>query len=286
MVIMAISDLVSYVETYRRFMTLESPRTSICDVNSKAYQDQLTQSLQYMKKCLHQRHVDGVLSANERFFELQNVQLYAFCIEYYLGILSVKRSFFQPTEDGETHEQRKQTDLDHTRNISTRLSFLQEADMFLTAFLDRAESVGLVPATSRREQYKRLETNEFSVSRDEKIQRFHVQREMEKKLMQIHKQREEHETNDGGKGPRKDQENELDHDQDDVAELERQELLTFIQLSVMKSMDEQTAINQEKKMLETMMNAAATDKQDLFSNVHRLPPAPQGQGIVRFCREK
>ena len=69
---------------------------------------------------------------------------------------------------------------------------------------------------------------------------------------------------------------------DDGDELEREQLLTFLELAVVKCLDEQTAVNQEKDMLETMVRMnAASDKQDLFSDVHRPTAPPQGQGIVR-----
>ncbi|CAI5721178.1 unnamed protein product [Peronospora effusa] len=281
-------DCVSYVEAHRRFISLESPITAVYDTNSKAYQDQLTQSLQYMKKCIHQRQLDGVLSMNERFFELQNTQLYAFCIEYYLGILTPKQAFFQQTEEIRSQKQLQHSDeqnkrrcgpTDHTRNVVYRIKFLREADMFLTDFLDRAESVGILLEKKRREQYERLESKQFSLSRDEKIQRFQQQREMEKKLVEVQKRREEKSDTNVGGGQKEDVD-ELDEDEDDVVDLEREQLMTYIQLAVLKSMEEQASINQEKEMLETMLKMnAASDKQDLFSEAHRPPPAPQGQGI-------
>ena len=289
-------DCVSYVEAHRHFMTLESPTAAVSDTNTKAYQDQLTRALQYMKKCIHQRQLDGVLSLNERLFELQNTQLYAFCIEYYLGILTPKQSFFQQPEAARTQEQQQHSDeqtklrcepVDHTRHVVYRIKLLREADMFLTDFLDRSESVGVLPEKTRREQYERLESKQFSLSRDDKIQRFRQQREMEKKLMEVQKRREEH-SHDRVGGRQKDNVDELDEDEDDVVDLEREQLMTFIQLSVLKSMEEQAAINQEKDMLETMLKLnAATDKQDLFSETHRPLPTPQGQGIVRlgFCED-
>ncbi|ETI49104.1 hypothetical protein L917_06658 [Phytophthora nicotianae] len=266
-VVMASSlpDRVSYVEAHRRFMALESPSTSVSDPSSKAFQDELTSTLQYLKQCVQQRQLDGVLSANERFFELQNTQLYALCIEYYLGMLTPKQTFFQQTE----RDEKRSGPTDHTRNVVHRIKFLREADVFLTEFLDRAENVGLLTEKKRREQYERLESKQFSLSRDEKVQRFQMQREMEKKLQQVQKRREEKATEDA---------DELD--EDDMEDLEREQLLTFIQLSVVKSMEEQASINQEKEMLETMLKMnAATEKQDLFSEAHRPPPPVQGQGI-------
>ncbi|KAL3666456.1 hypothetical protein V7S43_008705 [Phytophthora oleae] len=273
-------DRVSYVEAHRRFMALENPSTSVSDPNSQIFQDELTRALQYMKKCVQQRQLDGVLSINERFFELQNTQLYAFCVEYYLGMLTPKQTFFQQPQQSQGEEQKKRSGpTDHTRNVVYRIKFLREADVFLTEFLDRAESVGLLTEKKRREQYERLENKQFSLSRDEKIQRFQMQREMEKKMQEVQRKREEKGDSHVG-GAKNEGADDLDEDEDDMEDLEREQLLTFIQLSVVKCMEEQASINQEKDMLESMLKMnAATEKQDLFSEAHRPPPPPQGQGI-------
>lgn len=43
------------------------------------------------------------------------------------------------------------------------------------------------------------------------------------------------------------------------------------------------AANQEREMLETMVRMnAKTERKDLFTDAHRPPPPPQGQGIVRM----
>ncbi|KAG6969011.1 hypothetical protein JG688_00005529 [Phytophthora aleatoria] len=264
----ALPDRVSFVEAHRRFMALENPTTSVSEPSSKAFQDELTNTLKYLKKCIQQRQLDGVLSANERFFELQNTQLYALCIEYYLGMLTPKQTFLQQAES----DDKRSGPTDHTRNVVHRIKFLREADVFLTEFLDRAENVGLLTEKKRREQYERLESKQFSLSRDEKIQRFQMQREMEKKLQEVQKRREEKTE------IRSEDVDELD--EDDMEDLEREQLLTFIQLSVVKSTEEQASINQEKDMLETMLKMnTSSEKQDLFSETHRPPPPPQGQGI-------
>lgn len=40
---------------------------------------------------------------------------------------------------------------------------------------------------------------------------------------------------------------------------------------------------QEREMLETMVRMnAKTERKDLFTDAHRPPPPPQGQGIVRI----
>ncbi|CAH0475966.1 unnamed protein product [Peronospora belbahrii] len=282
-------DRVSYVEAYRRFVTLERSSTVVSNMDTRTYQDQLTQSLEYMKKCIYQRQMDGILSTNERFFELQNTQLYAFCIESYLGILLPKQSFYHYVEkDTKPQEQLKQMDeqlkhqvssINHMRNIVDRVKLLHESDVFLTEYLNHAERVGLLTEKKRREQHERLESKQFSLSRDDKIQRFQMQREMEKKLIEIQKRRDEKNNIQLGNGLKED-EKELDEEDDDTDDMEREELMTYIQLSVLKCMEEQACINQEKDMLETMLKMNAdTDKQDLFSEAHRPPPPPQGQGL-------
>jgi len=279
---MASSDRVSYVEAHRRFLSLESPSVSVADPSSQAFQDELTNSLQYIQQCVRQRQLDGLLSSNERFFELHNTQLYSLCLEYYLGMLSPKKTFFQqPQKAPKDPNDPNRGPTDHTRNVVYRIKFLREADVFLTEFLDRAEEVGLLTDKKRREQYERLESKQFSLSRDEKIQRFQMQREMEKKLHEVQKRREEKgDAHVGGAG--NEGGGELDEEDDDAEDLEREQLMTFIQLSVVKCMEEQASINQEKDMLETMLKMnAATEKQDLFSEARRPPPPPQGQGIVR-----
>ncbi|CAH0476031.1 unnamed protein product [Peronospora belbahrii] len=259
-------DRVSYVEAYRRFVTLERSSTVVSNMDTRTYQDQLTQSSEYMKKCIYQRQMDGILSTNERFFELQNTQLYAFCIESYLGILLPKQSFYHYVEkDTKPQEQLKQMDeqlkhqvssINHMRNIVDRVKLLHESDVFLTEYLNHAERVGLLTEKKRREQYERLESKQFSLSRDDKIQRFQMQREMEKNLIEIQKRRDEKKNIQMGNGLKED-EKELDEEDDDTDDMEREELMTYIQLSVLKY----------------------TDKQDLFSEAHRPPPPPQGQGL-------
>ncbi|KAG6619275.1 tor signaling pathway regulator [Phytophthora cinnamomi] len=270
-------DRVSYVEAHRLFMALESPSAAVSEPNSQAFQDELSRALHYLKQGVAQRQQDGMLSANERFFELHNTQLYAFCLEYYLGMLTPKQSFFQQQPKDERGQ--RQGPSDHTRNVVFRIKFLREADVFLTEFLDRAERGGILTEQKRREQYERVESKQFSLSRDDKVQRFQLQRDMEKKLQAVQKRREERGDAHVG-GAKNEDADELDEDDDDVEDLEREQLMTFIQLSVLKCMEEQASINQEKDMLETMLKMnASSEKQDLFSEAHRPPPPPQGQGI-------
>ncbi|TDH69223.1 hypothetical protein CCR75_005894 [Bremia lactucae] len=266
----SLPDCVSFVEAYDRFMAIESPLSHLSDSSTKAFQEQLIATILYMKKCIQQRQIDGMLSANERLLELQNAQLYALCVEYYLGILIPKQTFFQQASSGHT----RAGPPDNTHNVIYRHQYLREADVYLTEFLDRAESVGLLTETKRREQYERLENNQLSLSRDEKIQRFELQRELEKKLHQVQKRR------DLNKTLNTTQEHTSNTDENDYEELEREHLLAFIQLAVVKSMEEQASIHQEKNMLESMLKLnAASDQQDLFSEAHRPTPPLQSQGI-------
>ncbi|GMF42792.1 unnamed protein product [Phytophthora fragariaefolia] len=270
----ALPERVSYVEAHRLFLALESPSAAVGDSSSPAFQDELTRALRYVKRCAAQRQRDGVLSSNERLFELQNAQLYALCLEFYLGLLAPKQSFFQAPAD------EPKGPADHTRNVVARIAFLREADVFLTQFLDTAERCGALQEKARREQYERLEARRFSLSRDEKVRRFQLQREVEKKLHAVQKRRQERGDEHVG-AARNELTDELDDDEDDAEDLEREMLMTFIQLAVLKSMEEQASINQEKDMLETMLKMnVASDKQDLFSEAHRPPPPPQGQGIT------
>uniref|UniRef100_K3X0R5 TAP42-like protein n=1 Tax=Globisporangium ultimum (strain ATCC 200006 / CBS 805.95 / DAOM BR144) TaxID=431595 RepID=K3X0R5_GLOUD len=283
----ASDDRVSYAEAYQRFMALENPSTAVGDTNSKAFQDELDATLALLRKCVTQRQLDGALSENESFFELQNTQLYAFCLEYYLAMLIPKQTFFQQPDSAEQLKQQHQNQRptavsngnDQTRNIIYRIKFLRDADVFHTEFLDRAEQMGILQAKKRREQYERMDAKQFSLSRDEKIQRFQMQREMEKKLQEVQKRKQQQSGKKPGATANADDEDEFDFD-DDMDELEREQLMAFIQLAVIKSMDEQMSINQEREMLETMIKMnAKSDKKDLFTDAHRPPPPPQGQGI-------
>ncbi|CAI5720941.1 unnamed protein product [Hyaloperonospora brassicae] len=275
----SVPDRVSYVEAHNRFVALDNGATTATDANPTAFQVRLAQSLQYMKKCLEQRQQDSVLSANERFFELHNAQLYALCLEYYLGTLVPQQVMLQQHS---VAQQKPATD--HARTVATRLALLSEADAFLTEFLDRAERCGLLSAAKRREQYERLEAKRFARPREEKIQLFQLQREMTLKLQQVQKRRAERQRTGLGEQKQTEAAEEDGEEEEEAAaeddELEREQLLTFLELAVVKCLDEQTAVNQEKDMLETMVRMnAATDTQDLFSDVHR-PTAPlQGQGI-------
>lgn len=241
-------ELVSYTRAQQRFLTLENPSAAVGgDTNGQAFQDELLAAIEYVKRALSQRQMDGVLSDNEQFFELNNLQLYAFCLEYYMGMLIPKRTFFQATggasadaRDGSSAAAQKGPS-DHTRNVVYRIKFLREADVFFSQFLDRAEALGILTEKKRREQYERLEAKKFTLSREEKIQRFQLQREMEKKLAEVQKRRRE--LGDTKPGATNEEHDEFGED-DDVDDLEREQLMTFIQLAVVKSMDEQTAINQ------------------------------------------
>ncbi|GAB9472596.1 Wrky transcription factor 19 [Globisporangium polare] len=278
-------DRVSYAEAYQRFSALDSP-SGIADTNGKAFQDELDATLVLLRKCLVQRQLDGALSENESFFELQNAQLYAFCVEYYLAMLTPKQTFFQQPDSAEKLKQENQQQRagtgkgnDQLRNILYRIKFLREADVFHTQFLDRAEKMGILQEKKRREQYERVDAKKFALSRDEKIQRFQMQREMEKKLEEVARRKQQQSGKKPGSNGQADEEEDFDFD-DDMDELEREQLMAFIQLAVIKSMDEQMSINQEREMLETMVRMnAKTERKDLFTDAHRPPPPPQGQGI-------
>lgn len=235
------SEMVSYVEAQRRFLALEGPAGG-GDSNSQAFQDELRATIAYVKRALARRQLDGALSDNEQFFELSNAQLYAFCLEYYAGVLIPKQSFFQATGAGSSdqREAKERGPTDHTRNVVFRIKFLREADVFFSQFLDRAEAMGGLTEKKRREQYERLEAKKFQLSREEKIQRFQLQRDMERKLSEAQKRRREQA--DARPGAQNEEHDEFEDDE--VDELEREQLMTFIQLSVIKAMDEQTAINQ------------------------------------------
>ncbi|KAJ0404268.1 hypothetical protein P43SY_000668 [Pythium insidiosum] len=265
------ADRVAYDEAYRRFVALENP-SDVSDTNGAAFQQRLQDAIALLRRCVQQRQLDGILSDNEPFFELQNTQLYAFCLEFFLATLIPKLTFFQqqprPSAGGarDPNAPPAASDSgDQTRNVLTRIAFLREADVFYAQFLDRAEEMRLLTETKRREQYERMESKQFSLPRDEKIARFKMQRDLEKKLQLVQARK-------ARLG--------ADEDASDLDEIEREQLLTFIQLAVVKAMDEQAAVNQEKDMLETMakMNAQS-DKKDLFTDAHRPPPPPQGQGI-------
>lgn len=244
-------DRVSYAEAYQRFSALESP-SGIADTNGRAFQDELDTTLELLRKCLVQRQLDGALSENESFFELQNTQLYAFCVEYYLAMLTPKQTFFQQPDSAEKLKAENQQQRgpqgagnDQLRNILYRIKFLREADVFHTQFLDRAEKMGILQETKRREQYERMDAKKFALSRDEKVQRFQLQRDMEKKLDEVarRKQQQHSGKKPGDTGLSADDGEDFDFD-DDVDELEREQLMAFIQLAVIKSMDEQMSINQ------------------------------------------
>lgn len=255
------SERVSYAEAYARFAALESPSA---ELNARAFQDELTTTLALLRQSVAQRQRDSVLSPNERFFELNNTQLYAFCLEHLLAMLIPKQTFFQqpgdapeqltqqhrqppPPDARESTSSRTNTSTtganDQLRNVLSRIRFLREADVFHTQFLDRSEQLGVLQPTKRREQYERLDAKQFALARDEKVQRFQLQREMERKLAEVQRRKQQL----GGKAPGQaltgDDEDGLELD-DDVDELEREQLLAFIQLAVVKSMDEQLAINQ------------------------------------------
>ncbi|TMW65232.1 hypothetical protein Poli38472_009399 [Pythium oligandrum] len=261
-------DRVSFDVAYRRFVALENP-SDVRDTNDRAFQDKLQQAMQFLRQCIKQRQLDGVLSENESFFELQNSQLYAFCLEYFLAMLIPKLTFFQESEPlPAAMQQQRQSGTESTndqeRNVLLRIRFLREADVFHTQFLDRAEQMRILTEKKRREQYERMESKKFSLSRDEKIERFKMQRDLEKKLAAVQERKKQL------KG----------EEDDDLEDIEREQLMTFIQLGVIKSMDEQASINQERDMLETMVKMnQSSDKRDLFTDAHRPPPPQQGQGI-------
>ncbi|DAZ96692.1 TPA: hypothetical protein N0F65_009159 [Lagenidium giganteum] len=283
---------VSYVDAYNRFMALDNPLAP-AEPNSQAFQDELTSVLALLKQALKQRAGDGVLSDNESFFELQNDQIYAFLVEYALAMLVPRQTFFQQQEregDGRAAARSSDGSRDHAQaraheqNLVYRVRFLQEADVYHTQFLDRCEAMGILTEKKRREQYERMESGKYVLSREDKIQRFQLQRELEQKLEHVRRKKLEHRPKHEGadKNVQKNEEDDDEFDVDDeVDELEREQLMAFTQLAVIKSMEEQTSINQEREMLETMlkMNAASVNR-DLFTDAHRPPPPKQGQGIT------
>lgn len=271
-------ERVNYAEAYQHFSTLESAS----DSSQVAFQDKLQQTIELLQKAIRQRSLDGVLSENESFFELENDQIYAFLLEYFVAMLMPKQTFFQQqseeTPHGRDGSRNAMQARDHERNLAHRVRFLAEADVFHTQFLDRAEQMGILTEKKRRDQYDRMESKQFSMTREEKIERFQVQRELEKKLQEVRKRREAH----GGRKLKAASNGEVEDEELDaeVDEVEREQLMTFTQLAVIKSMEEQASVNQEREMLEKMLQMnAESAKRDLFSDTHRAPPPKQGQGI-------
>lgn len=253
-------DRVEFARAYRLYVALDRA-TGVSDTNSADFQQKLQDAIALFRQSLRERQLDGVLSDNETFFELQNRQLYAFLVEFFLAMLIPKITFFQTKPPSSASAN---TNNDQEDNVVTRIRFLREADVYHTQFLDRAENMGILTDKKRREQYERMENKKFALPRDAKIEQFKLQRDLEKKLQAVQERKER-----------------LQEDEnDELEEIEREQLMMFIQLSVTKSLEEQASINQERDMLDTMVKMnARSDKQDLFTDAHRPPPPPQGQGI-------
>jgi hypothetical protein len=256
---------VNYSDTYERFMALEKNHLNV-DSTSPMYQDQLYETIQFLKHTIEQRQLNGVLSDNESFFELENTQLYAFALEYYLGILIPKQTFYQRAEqEKDQRDPHRSISINssnninsHEQNILLRIGFLNESDMFLSFFLDRCEQMGIISSKKRQEQFEQIDKHH--ITREEKIKRFQQQKEIETKLKIAQEKK---------------------HKDQDLEEIEREQLMLFLQLAVLKAMEEQINVVQEKNMLEEMVKRnAATKEKDLFTEKHHSLPPPQGQGIV------
>lgn len=233
-----------YAKAYRDFNGLEGSDKS----NNTSYDRRMASLLEYVFQCLQQRQRESLLASNEQFHEMTNEQLYAVLLEFYLAICI---------------PQQRIADLDRTKSMQLRIKMLQEADAFHTEFLDRMEVINLLSQKERKQQYRKMDSKQYTVDREVKIERFHRQRELENRLQQFETM---YADIIASRSKLKDQEL-----CDEYEEKEREMLLVFLELAVLKSLSEQSANNQERNMLESISAMDIPFENDVV---------PQKQGIV------
>ncbi|CCI43344.1 hypothetical protein ABG067_000271 [Albugo candida] len=233
-----------YAKAYRDFNGLEGSDKS----NNTSYDRRMASLLEYVFQCLQQRQRESLLASNEQFHEMTNEQLYAVLLEFYLAICI---------------PQQRIADLDRTKSMQLRIKMLQEADAFHTEFLDRMEVINLLSQKERKQQYRKMDSKQYTVDREVKIERFHRQRELENRLQQFETM---YADIIASRSKLKDQEL-----CDEYEEKEREMLLVFLELAVLKSLSEQSANNQERNMLESISAMDIPFENDVV---------PQKQGIT------
>nr|CCA20372.1 conserved hypothetical protein [Albugo laibachii Nc14] len=233
-----------YARAYRDYNDVEGPDKSA----NASCEARLASLVEYVLQCLQQRQHESLLTSNEQFHEMSNEQLYAVLLEFYLAMCIPQQRF---------------ANFERIKSMQLRIKMLQEADAFHTEFLDRMEMIGLLSEKQRKEQYEQMDSKKYTVDREVKIERFNRQRELEDRSKQSQTLYAEITCS---RSKLKDQEACDEHE-----EKEREILLSFLELAVIKSLTEQSANNQERTMLESIIAMNIPIENDVV---------PQNQGIT------
>jgi hypothetical protein len=144
---------------------------------SVAFQDKLTATIELFRELKANPALANLHSPNEAAHELQINQLRYLLLEYYLGMLAQKvNTMNNRTIDGIRSS--------HADTLRTRLEILQVASTHLDAFLDNCVHVGLLKRSVRTRQVTQMEQGKLE-SREDKINRWHIQQEAEAALKSV-----------------------------------------------------------------------------------------------------
>ncbi|EQC28060.1 hypothetical protein SDRG_14154 [Saprolegnia diclina VS20] len=214
---------------------------------SLAFQEKLTMLMERFHRLKASPALADLYSSNEAAHELQTIQLQFLLIDYYLGMLAQKINTI--------NVQGSRSDF-----MSARLKNLKYASALLDAFLDQCVEVELLRRSERAKQLSQLEEGKKD-TREDKIRKWQLQQEADAALSNVLNLR-----------ARAAKDDDIDED------LEREFLFRFIQVAVLKSMEDQLAIANEMEMLETMVQMAKLHTDSVLDAAETKPPV-QGQGI-------
>ncbi|OQR93905.1 hypothetical protein ACHHYP_02104 [Achlya hypogyna] len=214
---------------------------------SLAFQEKLTVLMERFHRLKANPALADLFSSNEAAHELQTDQLQFLLINYYLGMLAQKINTIQV--------QGSRADF-----LGARLKNLKYASALLDAFLDQCVEVELLRRSERAKQLSQMEEGKKD-TREDKIRKWQLQKEADAALSNVINLR-----------ARAAKDDDVDED------LEREFLFSFINVAVIKSMEDQLAIASEMEMLETMAQMAKLHTDSVLDAAESKPPV-QGQGI-------
>ncbi|ORY05340.1 TAP42-like protein, partial [Basidiobolus meristosporus CBS 931.73] len=225
------------------FRSLETSELSTVD---PAFQRQVSECSELFTNCLQRVRKAAIFSPNETLEDMKTTDLKYFLVEYYLGELSLKTTG------------------------SDRLALVEKAENHFEIFLESCEMYELLSKEDKK-YYEELASQvkkEPSKKREEKIARYKREQATKLKLDELESLLS------------------LDEDEDlaettDMEDTLREALVTLIDLSIQKALEQFVSIRQEKEMLHQMKKLNLGEKSQRNTDEDselRLDQTSQRQG--------
>ncbi|OQS05178.1 hypothetical protein THRCLA_02646 [Thraustotheca clavata] len=239
----AITQLAQAESLFRGIESMENELGS----GNLAFQEKLTVLMERFHRLKAHPGLQDLFSTNEAAHELQTNQLQFILVDYYLGVMAQKINTLLVKGS-------------RSDFMTARFKNLKYASALLDAFLDRCVDVELLKRSERAKQLNQMEEGKKD-TREDKIRKWQLQKEADEALSNILKLRAR-----------------VNKDEDIDEDLEREFLFKFINVAILKSMEDQLSIASEMEMLETMVEMAKLHTESVLDATEKKPPV-QGQGI-------